>query len=271
MKSSKLMSSRMSIDTYSGKKNTWKWTPAKIAAFSLFGFMLLIIIYFESNSNRSSFEAPTTVIEEPPLPVETTDFDKEYQEFLKRGQKIITEETLDSLNQIQSSIQSSPPTDNTPISNTRSSNTNPVKAPVTNPTVTEPAFTATADKKVENKPPPGNSDRKVIGTLEETTPPIITNTADKFENAVSDNPISEEFYIEETITGTIKALSDGTAIQGVTVTVKGTNRSTVSDSNGGYSITVPGDPQHRTLQYSFHGNVTERDVSPGSNIINIRF
>jgi len=281
MKRSTGLSSRMSSYSYPAKKNAWKWTPAKIAAFSMFGFMMVAIIYFESNSSRSSFETPASVIDEPSFSAETPDFDKEYQEFLKRGKKIVTEETIDSLNQLQSSAQtvsaSKAPTLNTRPSNNQSTSTTKSTAPVQAPARTPEIVVEQVELRppVNNSSPPSSLNKITLGTLEEVSP---TNTDFNFSTkseveseVLEDKTITEEFYIEETITGTIAAASDGSAIQGVTVTVKDTNRSAVSDSNGQYSIVVPGDPQHRTLQYSYDGNITERDVSPGANVINIRF
>lgn len=286
MKRSTGLSSRMSSYDYPAKKNAWKWTPAKIAAFSMFGFMMMAIIYFESNSSRSSFETPASVIDEPSFYAETTDFDKEYQEFLKQGKKIVTEETIDSLKQLQSSTQAVLPVSKAPPLNTRPSNnqstpTTKSKAPVQVPTRKPDIVVENRLEQVELRPPANNSappsslNKITLGTLEEVSP---TNTDFNFSSQLEvesevpeDKTITEEFYIQETITGTIAAASDGSAIQGVTVTVKDTKRSSVSDSNGQYSIIVPGDPQHRTLQYSYDGNITERDVSPGANVINIRF
>jgi hypothetical protein len=286
MKRSTGLSSRMSSYSYPAKKNAWKWTPAKIAAFSMFGFMMVAIIYFESNSSRSSFETPASVIEEPSFSTETSDFDKEYQDFLKRGKKIVTEETIDSLKQLQSSAQTVPPVSKAPTLNTQPSNnqsasTTKSTAPVQAPARTPDIVVESKLEQVELRPPANNSappsslNKITLGTLEEVSP---TNSDFNFSSkseveseVLEDKTITEEFYIEETITGTIAAASDGSAIQGATVTVKDTNRSAVSDSNGQYSIVVPGDPQHRTLQYSYGGNITERDVSPGANVINIRF
>jgi hypothetical protein len=298
------LSSRISGHQYPGKKPTWKWTPAKIAAFSMFALMMGTIIYFESNSNKSTFEASTQVIDEPSFSLESTDFDKEYQNFLKRGKKIVTEETLDSLRQIQSSTQAessssrateSPTTaaetstNNTPSRNNRTENNQSTPqtkspAPINNSRKTQDRGVnlksiERTQPATNRNPPPSNLGRSNLGSLEEITPPdeiiSVDNSANKSgavdSGVIENNDITEEFYIEETITGRILAVSDGAAIQGVIITVKGTSRKAVSDSNGRYSITVPGDPQQRTLQYTFRGNITERDVSPGSEVINVRF
>ena len=119
------------------------------------------------------------------------------------------------------------------------------------------------------KPPQDKTSSLGLGTLEETNPPDDTNKPDRSESI--DKSITEEFYTEEVITGRTMAASDGTPIEGVLIKVKGTERSGVSDANGQYSITVPGDPAHRTIQYSFQGNVTEREVVPGTDVVNIRF
>lgn len=258
MKRSTGLSSRMSNYDYAGKKNTWKWTPAKIAAFSMFGVMIGTIIYFESNSSRNSFETPVPVNDGPSLSVQTIDFDKEYQEFLKRGKKIVDEETLDSIIRIQSIATTQPLANKTPNSNIKPTNTQP------KPTTKSPALTPVPTQTPEVTTTENNFELIELTPLENKSD-VIALRVDK------DESITEEFYIEETITGSIASLADRTPLQGVTVTVKGTNRSVLSDSNGRYSIAVPGDPQQRTLQYSFRGNVTERDVSPGTDVINIRF
>jgi hypothetical protein len=244
------------------------------------------------------------VINEPSFSVESTDFDKEYQNFLKRGKKIVTEETLDSLRQIQSSTQAessssrateSPTTaaetstNNTPSRNNRTENNQSTPqtkspAPINNSRKTQDRGVnlksiERTQPATNRNPPPSNLGRSNLGSLEEITPPdeiiSVDNSANKSgavdSGVIENNDITEEFYIEETITGRILAVSDGAAIQGVIITVKGTSRKAVSDSNGRYSITVPGDPQQRTLQYTFRGNITERDVSPGSEVINVRF
>ncbi len=289
MKRSTGLSSRMSNYDYAGKKSTWKWTPAKIAAFSMFGLMIGTIIFMESNSNRNSFETPVLVIEEPSFSIETSDFDKEYQDFLKRGKKIVNEETLDSIRQINTSATIRPPENNTPNLNNQPSKTppEPIKktpAPVHLPVQTPDVTAENNFELIEITPLVNNNTSSLnsgqnTNTIQEPTIKssnnLTTSTSDNLQVAKAgvddDKSITEEFYIEETITGTIAAAADRVPIQGVTVTVKGTNRKAVSDSNGRYSITVPGDPQHRTLQYLFRGNVTERDVSPGTDVINVRF
>ncbi|WP_276368588.1 von Willebrand factor type A domain-containing protein [Chryseolinea sp. H1M3-3] len=69
-----------------------------------------------------------------------------------------------------------------------------------------------------------------------------------------------------TITGTVTAKSDGNAIPGVSIIIKGTQNGTSTDVNGFYSITsTPG----RTLVFSYIGYVTKEVKIGNSAILNI--
>lgn len=287
-------SSGMSSYQYSAKKSVWKWTPAKIAAFSMFGIMMAALVYFESTSGRTNYE-PVVIQEKPSSVTATTDFEKEYQEFLKRGKKIVSQETLDSLNtiqndpEIQTSGQNSENRSTTVSENQIAASES--KLPAANPLTNEPKIPASTnagittdnvEKKLETvrlTPHSNTQDdpevkRNSIGTLEEVSPDEYqTSALDTYSvnNEDPDKVITEEFYTEETITGKVAALLDGTPIQGVQISVKGTSNRATTDSTGKYSITVPGDPQYRTIHYSYQGNTTERDVAPGTNVVNVRF
>ena len=64
----------------------------------------------------------------------------------------------------------------------------------------------------------------------------------------------------KTITGKVTAQEDGTGIPGVNVLEKGTSNGTVTDANGGYSISIAGDG---TLIFSFVG-YTSQEVPVGN-------
>jgi len=64
-----------------------------------------------------------------------------------------------------------------------------------------------------------------------------------------------------TVTGTIKSAEDGTALPGVTVQIKGTNRGTNSDSEGRFSLSSV--PDNATLVFSFIG-LTTQEVAVGN-------
>ncbi|HEX5552701.1 MAG TPA: SusC/RagA family TonB-linked outer membrane protein [Chitinophagaceae bacterium] len=68
---------------------------------------------------------------------------------------------------------------------------------------------------------------------------------------------------QKTVTGTVSAFRDGSALPGVTVKVKGTGQGTTTDAGGHYSISVP---EGGTLQFTFVG-FQSRDVTPGSGAV----
>ena len=70
-----------------------------------------------------------------------------------------------------------------------------------------------------------------------------------------------------TITGNVTSADDGLYIPGVTVTLKGTSNSTVTDAKGNYSITVPA--SGGTLTFAFIGYVTNKVKIGASNVINV--
>ncbi|MFZ5940760.1 MAG: YfbK domain-containing protein [Bacteroidota bacterium] len=71
----------------------------------------------------------------------------------------------------------------------------------------------------------------------------------------------------QTITGTVTSADDGSPLPGVSVSIKGTARGTVTDFNGSYSIIIqPGD---QTLVFSFIGMETKEVAIAGRNTINV--
>src|SRR5690349_1378954 len=68
------------------------------------------------------------------------------------------------------------------------------------------------------------------------------------------------------VTGTVTA-SDGSAIPGANITVKGSSTGTVSDSEGKFSLAVSGDAP--ILVVSFIGFTTQEIAVPASNAVTV--
>ena len=276
---------------YSAKKAVWKWTTGKIIAFSSFGVVMATLIYIETSSIGTISQDNTQYYEEDNSfegnfqSAPTTNFEQEYQEFLKKGKKIVPQEVIDSIVQQQENTR-------TPVTRVETPKQQPVatrnqsKVERSNVAERQPRNTSSQNNTNASKstqsgvesnlnPVPLTSlnnrqNSQSIGQLEEIDPNDQTNQTPN-QNTTTEKVIVEEFYTEDTISGTIAALSDRTPLGGVTVTVKGTDIETVTDANGRYTITIPGDPLYRTVHYSYRGNSTERDVAPGTEILNVRF
>jgi hypothetical protein len=269
----------MSKYPHSSGKKIWKWTPAKIAAFSMFGVMIMALVYFESSSSKSTFQ--TVPKKNMPNPVSaSTDFDREYQKFLANGRKVVAQETLDSLSAIQN-IDSPQAVEFSDLPKEAKSENS--KQNVPGSTVNENPAPKKIPGNVENKIkvgliPPANTknrdEQEITGILQEANPNEYQPAGldlNISRNSEPDQAITEQFYTEDTISGRVAALANGAPLNGVKVSVKGTTNLAVSDENGRYAIKVPGDPSHRTILYSFQGRSTERDVEPGTNVMNIFF
>ncbi len=74
-------------------------------------------------------------------------------------------------------------------------------------------------------------------------------------------------FAQKTITGTVTSATDGSALPGVSVVVKGTNVGTITDVNGKYSLNVPATA--KTLVFSFVGYKTV-EVPITGNVINVQ-
>ena len=72
---------------------------------------------------------------------------------------------------------------------------------------------------------------------------------------------------QRTVTGTVVAGSDGTALPGVAVSEKGTTHGTITDVDGKYSITVASD--NATLVFTFVGMKPASEVVKGRKEINV--
>jgi hypothetical protein len=97
------------------------------------------------------------------------------------------------------------------------------------------------------------------------------NNSSQSQTEANNENIEEAFYTPVTVTGSITSRSDGTALNGVRISVMGTTINTATDEDGKYAIAVPGNPENRTLRFSYRGNVSERLVAPNTRVINIQF
>ena len=73
---------------------------------------------------------------------------------------------------------------------------------------------------------------------------------------------------ERPVSGTVTAVDDGTALPGVNVLVQGTTIGTITDVEGNYRLTVPGDDA--TLTFSFVGYEGQSTVVGNRNEINVQ-
>ncbi len=76
----------------------------------------------------------------------------------------------------------------------------------------------------------------------------------------------QTFAQDVTVTGKVTDPADNTPLPGVNITVKGSNTGTVTDGNGQYSISVPG---NSTLVYSFIGYTSQEVGVNNRSTINI--
>ena len=73
---------------------------------------------------------------------------------------------------------------------------------------------------------------------------------------------------QRVITGKVSSVTDGTALPGVNVVVKGSNNGTSTDANGQYSISVPSGTV--TLTFSFIGLESQDiTVGQGRSVVNV--
>ncbi|RYE32587.1 MAG: SusC/RagA family TonB-linked outer membrane protein, partial [Sphingobacteriaceae bacterium] len=80
------------------------------------------------------------------------------------------------------------------------------------------------------------------------------------ENMMADNQ-------ERTITGKVTSKLDNAGLPGVSVIIKGTNKGTVTDMDGKYKITVPG---NATLVFTYISFETQEAVVGSQSVINIQ-
>jgi TonB-linked SusC/RagA family outer membrane protein len=72
---------------------------------------------------------------------------------------------------------------------------------------------------------------------------------------------------ERTITGKVSSSDDGLALPGVNVLVRGTSAGTITDSDGNYSIRVPG--ESAVLVFSYVGYTTQEIAVSSNSVINV--
>ncbi len=73
---------------------------------------------------------------------------------------------------------------------------------------------------------------------------------------------------ERTISGTVTSSDDGSGLPGVSVLLKGTTTGTVTDADGNYRVTIPGD--NAILVYSFVGYTTQEVTVGARSVIDIQ-
>jgi TonB-linked SusC/RagA family outer membrane protein len=79
------------------------------------------------------------------------------------------------------------------------------------------------------------------------------------------------FYMsspKRTVTGKVTSAADGKPLEGATVNVKGTNRSTTTDAKGDFKIVVNDDD--KVLVISFTGHITQEVAIEAGDVINIK-
>jgi len=74
---------------------------------------------------------------------------------------------------------------------------------------------------------------------------------------------------QKTVTGTVVNLLSGELMTGVTVRLKGYNISVMTDKNGQFSLSIPGDIQQAVLQFSFIGMKNLEVPLKGNTRINV--
>ncbi len=236
----------------------WKWTKTKIILFSVFGVFLLILLFTE------------VILFEP-----YEDLTGEYQDL----DYLPDLYTSSDYSQIDTAVNNLPPvatgsTGNSPlIRGTQSQTTNQRNedppASSNPPSRTVPERNATEESVTEA--PPTQLRVSDEGEIVEVNQTEVNSQQKEPPATETESTIEEQFYTPVTVTGVITSASDGTALSEVRITVKGTAISTLTDFGGKYAIAVPGNPLYRTLQFSYRGNVSERNVQPDTKVINIKF
>lgn len=84
---------------------------------------------------------------------------------------------------------------------------------------------------------------------------------------VGNNAVSNQLFLEKTISGTVTDAADGTFLPGVNVVVKGTTTGTVTDIDGNYNLTVSDDAQ--TLVFSSVGYVSREVAIDNRSVVDI--
>lgn len=95
---------------------------------------------------------------------------------------------------------------------------------------------------------------------------LLLSTASVFPSVASTNTLLAEKILQHTVRGTVVD-SDGLALPGVTVTVKGDTRGTITDADGNYTLTNV--PANATLVFSSLGFASTEEVVGARNSINV--
>ncbi len=125
--------------------------------------------------------------------------------------------------------------------------------------LSDDSYVIFSDKKEKKESKIENVKPQVEGTSHLNKLPKVAS----LENFV----FNQHYYWEKDITGKVTDADDGGALPGVNVLVKGTTTGTVTDVDGNYSITVPGNES--VLVYSSVGYVTQEVIVGTQSTIDV--
>ena len=141
-----------------------------------------------------------------------------------------------------------------------------------NPVLTEVAILSIGESNGSNHPSDETVKKDIVNIpdLSVEQEPVKTETTSDYRIRQGTAYVSEGNKISVSdddkvlVSGTVMNLSDGKTMPGVNVTVIGMTTGTVTDMNGKYSIAAPA---NTTLQFSFPGMSTTREVAAGNQQI----
>jgi TonB-dependent starch-binding outer membrane protein SusC len=127
-----------------------------------------------------------------------------------------------------------------------------------------PSKTIQEDKPTEKTTPDNfrKSETSVSTPQNQTKGTLATKT--KLTEA--NEPIQSEI-VEQSITGKVTDAQTGEGLPGVSVVVKGTQKGTITDTEGAFSISVP--DRNTTLIFSFVGFIAQEILVGNSSILNV--
>lgn len=97
--------------------------------------------------------------------------------------------------------------------------------------------------------------------------PVLASEVNKGTNTRASSTPLAGAHTEILVSGTVTSEEDGTALPGVSITIKGTNQGTTTDADGKYALTVPdGDA---VLVFSFIGFKAQEIVVGSQAVINV--
>lgn len=249
--------SRISNYQYLEEEKSWKWTKGKVAAISLFGLLVLGLIFSEVILFKP-YEVPTDNSNDALQEYRSV---KDQQDWSYLLEEIDEDNTLEEVD--VASIPDLP--DVTVEENENIGGGNQGPAPSTS------ANRPTPSREIAERPELRISDNGEIVEVANVNKNKPGNQPPGETVESTNSTIEEEFYTEVAVTGTITSASDSRPIAGVVITVKRTAITTATDANGKYAIIVPGNPEYRMLSFSYRGNISERRVQPDTRVINLRF